>query len=39
MEEKVNVKMLELTTKYKELKRRMVEWKLYNNNAKRVGME
>jgi len=26
MEEEVNVKMLELTTKNKELKRRMVEW-------------
>jgi hypothetical protein len=25
-EKKVNVKMLELTTKNKELKRRMVEW-------------
>jgi hypothetical protein len=36
---RINVKMLELTIENKELKRRMVEWKLYNKNAKRVCME
>ncbi len=39
MEEKINVKMLELVTINNELKRRMVEWKLYNKNAKKGGME
>jgi hypothetical protein len=39
MKEKVDVKMLKLTVENKELKRRMVEWKLYNKNAKRGGME
>jgi len=39
MKEKVNVKVLELIIENKELKRRMVEWKLYNKNAKRGSVE
>lgn len=39
MKEKINVKVLELIIENKELKRRMVEWKLYNKNAKRRSME
>jgi hypothetical protein len=38
-EERVNVKILKLTIKNKELKRRMVEWTTLGTEEERGGME